>query len=40
MATWDELDNEENSDKDEEQVNLALMALTSLNTKSYSNSSS
>lgn len=29
METWDELDNEDNSDKDEEEANLALMALTS-----------
>lgn len=29
MVIWDELDNEEDSEKDEEQANLALMALTS-----------
>lgn len=40
METWDELDNEENSDKDEEQTNIALMDLTSLETKSNSDSGS
>lgn len=40
MATWDELETEEEFDKDEEKANLALMALTSSNTKSYSNSGS
>ena len=29
MAAWDEPDKEEDSEKDEEQANLALMALTS-----------
>lgn len=29
MATWDELGNEEDFDKDEEQVNLNMMDLTS-----------
>lgn len=29
MATWDELDNEDNLDKDEGEANLALMALIS-----------
>lgn len=28
METWDELDNEEDSKKDEEKANLALMTLT------------
>lgn len=32
MATWDEFDNEEEFDKDYEEANLALMALTSLDT--------
>lgn len=40
MATWDEFDKEEESDKDDEESNLALMDLTSLDTKyeSYSGS--
>lgn len=29
MATWDEIDNQEDSKRDEEQANLALMGLTS-----------
>lgn len=29
MSTWDELDNEEDSKKDEDQANLSLMTLTS-----------
>ncbi|KAI5424658.1 hypothetical protein KIW84_030735 [Lathyrus oleraceus] len=29
MATWYELDNKEDSEKDEEQANLTMMALTS-----------
>lgn len=40
MATWDELDNEEDSKKDEEQANLALMDLISSEAKSNSNFSS
>ncbi|KAI5410339.1 hypothetical protein KIW84_055729 [Lathyrus oleraceus] len=36
MATWDELDNEEDANKDEEQANLGLMALTSSETESES----
>ena len=32
MATWDELDNEYEPDKDEGKANLALMAMTPLNT--------
>lgn len=28
MATWDELDNEDGSHKDEGEENIALMALT------------
>lgn len=34
MAIWDKLDKEEESDKDYEEANLALMDLTSLDTKS------
>lgn len=40
MVTWDELDNEESSDKDEGEANLVLMALTSSDTKYESNSDS
>lgn len=32
METWEEFDNEQDSNKDEERVNLALMALTSSDT--------
>lgn len=28
MEIWDELDNEDESDKDEREVNLTLMAMT------------
>lgn len=40
MATWDEFDKEVESGKDEEKANLALMTITSLDTKSDSDSSS
>ncbi|KAI5407650.1 hypothetical protein KIW84_053776 [Lathyrus oleraceus] len=40
MATWDELDNEEDSKKDEEQTNLALMDLTSFEVEYNSDSGS
>ncbi|KAI5447676.1 hypothetical protein KIW84_015218 [Lathyrus oleraceus] len=33
MATWDELDNKDGSDKDEGEANLALMAITPSKTK-------
>ncbi|KAI5389889.1 hypothetical protein KIW84_075267 [Lathyrus oleraceus] len=39
MATWDELEKEEEVDKDEEEANLSLMALTSSDIESYSDSS-
>lgn len=40
MATWDELDIEDSSDKDEGEANLALMALLSSNTEHESTSDS
>lgn len=40
METWDELDNEENSENDEQQANLTLMALTSSEAESDSDSGS
>ncbi|KAI5448387.1 hypothetical protein KIW84_015705 [Lathyrus oleraceus] len=40
VATLGELDNEENSENDEEQVNLALVAFTSLEAESDSDSGS
>lgn len=40
MTTWDELDNEEDSKKDEVKVNLTLTALTSYKEESNSDSSS
>lgn len=40
MATWDELDNAEDFEMDEEQANLSLMALTSPEVESGSNSGS
>lgn len=40
MATWDELDNKEDYEKDEEQANLAFMAITSTKVESDSDSSS
>lgn len=38
METWDELDNKDNLDKDKGAANMALVALTSSNTKSESTS--
>lgn len=38
MATWDELDNEGSSYKDEGEINLALMALVSFD-KEYKSTS-
>lgn len=40
MATWDELDKEEESDKDKEEANLALMTLSSSDIESNSDSGS
>lgn len=40
MATWDELDNKDNSDKDKGETNMALIALTSSDTGSESGSGS
>ncbi|KAI5417687.1 hypothetical protein KIW84_042340 [Lathyrus oleraceus] len=40
METWDEIDNEEDSKKDEEQANLALMNLISSEAESNSDFSS
>lgn len=33
MATWDEVDNQDYSDKDEGEVDLVLMVVTSSDTK-------
>lgn len=40
MVTWDELDNKDETDKDEGEANLALMATTPSNTKYESTSGS
>lgn len=40
MATWDELNNEKDSDREVEETNLALLALTLSNSESESGSSS
>lgn len=40
METWDELDNEDNSDKDEGEENLAVMAFISSNIEYESTSAS
>lgn len=40
METWNELDNEDSSDKDEREENLALMALLSSDIEHESTSDS